>query len=87
MAKPKPELAQRCPPPPYTRWDQRGKPVLLSYLKLIDRRRPVSALFSAWLLRPPSAGLCSGPGSLNRFSASLSGVLPGVRLPCGWAAG
>ena len=30
---------------------------------------------------------CSGPGSLNRFSASLSGVLPGVRLPCGWAAG
>ena len=57
MAKPKPELAQRCPPPPYTRWDQRGKPVLLSYLKLIDRRRPVSALFSAWLLRPPSAGL------------------------------
>jgi hypothetical protein len=36
MAKPKTELVQRCPPPPYTRWDQRGKPVLLSYLKLID---------------------------------------------------
>jgi hypothetical protein len=30
---------------------------------------------------------CSGPGSLNRFSASLSGVSAGVRLPCGWAAG
>ena len=29
----------------------------------------------------------SGPGSLNRFSASLSGVSAGVRLPCGWAAG
>jgi hypothetical protein len=39
MAKPKTELGQRCPPPPYTRWDQRGKPVLLSYLKLIDRKR------------------------------------------------
>ena len=36
MAKPTTELGQRCPPPPYTRWDQRGKPVLLSYLKLID---------------------------------------------------
>jgi hypothetical protein len=36
MAKPKTELVQRCPPPPYTRWDQRGKPVLLSYLKLIN---------------------------------------------------
>ena len=36
MAKPKTELVQRCPPPPYTRWDQRGKPVLLSYLRLID---------------------------------------------------
>ena len=32
-------------------------------------------------------GECSGPGSLNRFSASLSGVSAGVRLPCGWAAG
>jgi hypothetical protein len=31
--------------------------------------------------------VCSGPGSLNRFSASLSGVSAGVRLPCGWAAG
>jgi hypothetical protein len=39
MAKPKTELGQRCPPPPYTRWDQRGKPVLLSYLKLIDGKR------------------------------------------------
>ena len=39
MAKPKTELGQRCPPPPYTRWDQRGKPALLSYLKLIDRKR------------------------------------------------
>ena len=38
MAKPKTELEQRCPSPPYTRWDQRGKPVLLSYLKLIDTR-------------------------------------------------
>jgi hypothetical protein len=39
MAKPKTELGQRCPPPPYTRWDQRGKPVLLSYLKLLDGKR------------------------------------------------
>jgi hypothetical protein len=31
--------------------------------------------------------VCSGPGCLNRFSASLSGVSAGVRLPCGWAAG
>ena len=39
MARPKTELEQRCPSPPYTRWDQRGKkPVLLSYLKLIDRK-------------------------------------------------
>jgi hypothetical protein len=36
MAKPKTELGQGCPPPPYTRWDQRGKPVLLSYLKRIN---------------------------------------------------
>jgi hypothetical protein len=35
MSKPKTELGQRCPPPPYTRWDQRGKPVLLSYLKTL----------------------------------------------------
>jgi hypothetical protein len=33
------------------------------------------------------APYCSGPGSLNRFSASLSGVSAEVRLPCGWAAG
>jgi hypothetical protein len=39
MSKPKTELTQRCPPPPYTRWDQRGKPVLLSYLKLINGKR------------------------------------------------
>ena len=39
MAKPQTELGQRCPPPPYTRWDQRGKPVLLSYLKLINGKR------------------------------------------------
>jgi len=39
MAKPTTKLGQRCPPPPYTRWDQRGKPVLLSYLKLIDGKR------------------------------------------------
>jgi hypothetical protein len=36
MAKPKTELVQRCPPPPYTRWDQRGKPVLQASLKLPD---------------------------------------------------
>jgi hypothetical protein len=39
MAKPKTELVQRCPPPPYTRWDQRGKPVLLSFLKLINGKQ------------------------------------------------
>jgi hypothetical protein len=36
MAKPKTELGQRYPPPPYTRWDQRGKPVLLCYLKKLS---------------------------------------------------
>jgi hypothetical protein len=36
MAKPKTELEQRCPSPPYTRWDQRGKPVLLCHLKRIN---------------------------------------------------
>ena len=30
---------------------------------------------SGTLIRHPN---CSGPGSLNRFSASLSGVLPGL---------
>ena len=39
MAKRKTELGQACPLPPYTRWDQRGKPVLLSYLKLINGKR------------------------------------------------
>jgi hypothetical protein len=39
VAKPQTELGQGCPPPPYTRWDQRGKPVLLSYLKLINGKR------------------------------------------------
>jgi hypothetical protein len=36
MAKPKTELEQRCPSPPYTRWDQRVKPVLLCHLKRIN---------------------------------------------------
>ena len=36
MAKPTTELGQRCPPPPYTRWDQRGKPVLQASLKFPD---------------------------------------------------
>jgi hypothetical protein len=36
MAKPKTELEKRYPSPPYTRWDRRGKPVLLCYLKHID---------------------------------------------------
>ena len=36
MAKPTTELGERCPPPPYTRWDQRGKPVLQASLKLPD---------------------------------------------------
>ena len=36
MAKPKTDLAQRCPPPPCTRWDQRVKPVLLAHLKRIN---------------------------------------------------
>ena len=39
MPVPKTALAQRSPPPPYTRWDQRGNPVLLSYLKLIDGKQ------------------------------------------------
>jgi hypothetical protein len=36
MARLKTELEQRRPSPPYTRWDQRGDPVLLCYLKHID---------------------------------------------------
>jgi hypothetical protein len=36
MSKPKTELEQRCPSPPYTRWDQRGNPVLLCHLKRIN---------------------------------------------------
>jgi hypothetical protein len=36
MAKPKTELGQRCPPPPYMRWDQRGRPVLQASMKLTD---------------------------------------------------
>jgi hypothetical protein len=39
MAKPTTELAKRCKPPPYMHWDQRGKPVLLSDLKLIDGKQ------------------------------------------------
>ena len=38
MAKPTTELGKRCPPPRYTRWDQRGKPALFSHLKLLDRK-------------------------------------------------
>jgi hypothetical protein len=33
MTRWKTELEQQRPSPPYTRWDQRGKPVLLCYLK------------------------------------------------------
>jgi hypothetical protein len=36
MARWKTELEQLRPSPPYTRWDQRVKPVLLCYLKHID---------------------------------------------------
>jgi hypothetical protein len=36
MARWKTELEQRRPSPPYTRWDQRGDPVLLCYLKHIE---------------------------------------------------
>ena len=39
MAKPKTELQERRPSPPYTRWDQRSKPVLLTYLKLNNGKR------------------------------------------------
>ncbi len=39
MSNPTTELSQRCPPPPYAHWDQRGKPVLLSDLKLIDHKQ------------------------------------------------
>jgi hypothetical protein len=38
MAKPTTELGKRCPPPRYTRWDQPGKSVLQSYLRLLDRK-------------------------------------------------
>jgi hypothetical protein len=36
MVRWKTELQQQRPSPPYTRWDQRGKPVLLCYLKHIE---------------------------------------------------
>ena len=36
MAKRTTDLEQRCPSPPYTRWDQRVKPVLLCHLKRIS---------------------------------------------------
>jgi hypothetical protein len=36
MAKPTTEQAQRFPPPPYTHWDQRGEPVLLTDLDLMN---------------------------------------------------
>jgi hypothetical protein len=36
MAKQRTELERRCPSPPYTRWDQRKKPVLLCHMKNID---------------------------------------------------
>ena len=39
VMKAKTELAQRCPPPPCTRWDQRVKPVLLSYLTLNNGKK------------------------------------------------
>jgi hypothetical protein len=37
MARLTTELGQLHPPPPYTRWDQRVKPVLLCYLKNLTR--------------------------------------------------
>ena len=55
MAKPTTELGQRCPPPPYTRWDQRGKPVLQASLKLPDGTN-----FGHASRRPPPIHL-SGP--------------------------
>ncbi len=36
MAKPKTELAQKSPPPRYTHWNQRGEPVLLTDLELMN---------------------------------------------------
>jgi hypothetical protein len=57
MAKPTTELGQRCPPPPYTRWDQRGKPVLQASLKLPDGTN-----FGHATRRPPPIHL-SGPTS------------------------
>ncbi len=39
MAKPTTELGKKVlPPPRYTRWDQRGKHMLQSYLRLLDRK-------------------------------------------------
>jgi hypothetical protein len=36
MPRKRSEWAERCPAPPYTRWDQRGRPVLQATLKLPD---------------------------------------------------
>ena len=55
---------------------------------LAGRLRVAGAVtFTRIHLMPRLPEFCSGPGSLNRFSASLSGVSAGVTLPCGWAAG
>jgi hypothetical protein len=38
MAKPTTEWAQQHPLPPFTHWDQRGNPVLLTDLELMNRK-------------------------------------------------
>src|ERR1700730_17011019 len=39
MAKPTTERAHQHPLPPFTHWDQRGNPVLLTDLKLMDGKK------------------------------------------------
>ena len=55
--------------------------------RLKTRLSPPNHQKNACPLASRTMKVCSGLGSLNRFSASLSGVSAGVRLPCGWAAG
>jgi hypothetical protein len=78
MARWKTELEQRRPSPPYTRWDQRGDPVLLCYLKHIDGKslclslqtadpdiaKRHMRLLVAWLLYKERLSPDSGPAKV-----------------------
>jgi hypothetical protein len=96
MPRPKTALEQRCPSPPYTRWDQRGNCVLLCYLKHIDGKSLCMSLQTAdpdiakrhmrllvaWLLYKERLSPDSGPSALGsrRFSPRSAGSRRFLRL-------